>query len=324
MSIDPSGNSRADIEASDRFCFLRDLVYAKSPLQKKMISSFLSGRDALFWQRANMFADTLLPVAEQLGIEPSYIVDSYLKMCHDMLVEQIKYRRTGRYSRESAAEAYSEVYQSKKVMEAYMLGLAISQFFWPNHYAMYDFFISESGKLGGVNKYLEVGPGHGLYLVESLKLFGHASFFAVDLSPISIQLAVAMTKAFVPDRSCRFLEKNVNTFDSGKDRFDYIVMCEVLEHLDCPLLVLDKLRSLLTDGGRLFITTCSNCPAIDHVYHFKSVDHIRQMIRNAGLQIISEIALPVQPDSDGSWNPEADECNYAAMLYSGNDIHDRL
>lgn len=319
MRNDTSENSKSVGKANDRLGLLRDIVYQKSPLQKKMISTFLAGRDPLYWERANRFADILLPVAEQLGIEPEYIADSYLKVCHEMLVEQIKFRRTGKYSRTQAAEAYKDVYKSKKVMEAYMLGAALSQFFWPNHYAMFNFFITESGKLRNVKKYLEVGPGHGLYLVESLKRFEQASFLAVDLSPISIQLAETVTNAFVPGRACQFMEKDVSSFDPDKDRFDFIVMGEVLEHLDCPVLVLNKLRSLLSPGGHLFMSTCSNCPAIDHVYHFKNVDQIREMISCVGLEIVSEIALTVPPDSDENWNPEIDECNYASILCNKNE-----
>ena len=37
-------------------------------------------------------------------------------------------------------QAYESVYNNISEMKSYMIGLAISQFLWPKHYAMYSFF----------------------------------------------------------------------------------------------------------------------------------------------------------------------------------------
>ena len=39
--------------------------------------------------------------------------------------------------------AYKNVYGNIREMKSYMIGLAISQFLWPTHYAMYSFFIEK-------------------------------------------------------------------------------------------------------------------------------------------------------------------------------------
>jgi hypothetical protein len=94
-------------------------------------------------------------------------------------------------------------------------------------------------------------------------------------------------------------------------------MCEVLEHLDCPLNILKKTYALLHDEGRLFITTCANCPAIDHVYLYENVGHIRKEIQEAGFNIVSDLPLPVGNYPDNNWLDTKIEVNYAAMLRKG-------
>jgi len=248
------------------------------------------------------------------GLSIEYVADSYLAMCKSMIVEQIKFKKTGKYRCENASVAYANTYSSEKEMASYMYGLALSYFLWPNHYLMYDFFISESKKLQDIDAYLEIGPGHGLFLVESVKRFPHAKFEAIDISPISKSISEAIVKHFTGTDKCRFQLLDVNHLKSGK--CDYIVMNEVLEHLDDPCSVLVKLRSLLSERGRLFITTCANCPAVDHVYQYHSVEHMRTEIREAGFETVSDLPLPVEDVPESQWAELNIEVNYAAMLKS--------
>jgi hypothetical protein len=71
-------------------------------------------------------------------------------------------------------------------------------------------------------------------------------------------------------------------------------MGEVLEHVNHPSFLLKRLRLLLAKNGKAFVSTCVNCPAIDHIYHFKSIEEIRIMLRDCGLKIIDEKVLPVE------------------------------
>lgn len=297
---------------SESFAKLVSLINKKNPLQKKALASFLKGNDSLFWQRADEFASKMLSLCKKQGITAEYVVNAYLKMCHDMLTEQIKFKKTGCYSVPNAAEAYANCYSSEKEMSSYMYGLALSQFLWPNHYAMYDFFINQSCNLRKVESYLEIGPGHGLYLLEALKLLPNAKFLAVDISPVSKKISQATVEHFAPDAECQFLVRDVNDFHEGK--FDYIVMCEVLEHLDRPLETMKDIRDLLNGDGYFFMTTCANCPAIDHVYLYNSVKHIRDQIHEAGFKVVTDLPLAVNASPEEDWDDQKVEVNYAAML----------
>ena len=74
----------------------------------------------------------------------------------------------------------------------------------------------------------------------------------------------------------------------------FITMGEVLEHVNFPQKLLLKLKSLLSKSGYAFISTCVNCPTIDHVYHYRSVSEIQEMVQEAGLIINNEKILPVE------------------------------
>jgi len=289
-----------------------DLIIQKNPLQKKAIKLFLQSQDEEFWIRSDEYCSNMFVLLEREDITLEYVADSYLKMCKDMLKEQVKFKKTGKYSCSTIEEANRKVYYSENEMKPYMYGLGLSQFLWPNHYAMYSYFINIVRKINNIEFYLEIGPGHGLFLVEALKHFENASFSAVDISPISIDITKKVIDQFVPCVKCDFLHKDVREFSGNQ--YDMIVMCEVLEHLEDPNEILQKIRELLSPGGTAFITTCANAPAIDHVYLYRSVEHIRSEIRNSGFGIISEIVLPVGNIHEDEWEQQKVEINYAALL----------
>jgi len=105
---------------------------------------------------------------------------------------------------------------------------------------------------------------------------------------------------------------DVAGFDIGE--YDYIVMSEVLEHLDDPMLALRNIRGLLSVGGRCFLTTCANCPAVDHVYLFQDAEDIRSHLSAAGFNVIEDLALPIRNLPATTASHTRVGINYAAVL----------
>ena len=178
---------------------------------------------------------------------------------------------------------------------------------------MYDFFIEQTKKLTNIKAVLEIGPGHGLYFAESISLFPNAQFEAIDISATSKKLCEALIFHFTGNTQCEVELKDLNQLD-GDRQCDYIVMGEVLEHLDDPRFALKKIYNLLNEGGHFFITTCANAPAIDHVYLYKNVEQIQRDIRESGFAFSGELALPVEDVPQKQWAEKKVEVNYAAML----------
>lgn len=289
-----------------------DGIFLKSPMQRKYLIRHFAKRDCLFWRRAEKFAGGFINYLNEIGLTADEAIDAYLEVCQDMVASQMSFKRTQKYSCPSATEAKAFVYSSNEKMTSYMIGLLLSQFLWPNHYEMYDFFIGESRKLLNIKTILEIGPGHGLYLAESVSIFPDARFDAIDISPTSKKLSEALVFHYTGNTRCKVQISDLNHFHRG--RYDYIVMGEVLEHLDDPKSALKKIYNFLNDDGYFFMTTCANAPAIDHVYLYESVEHIRRDLRESGFLLLSELALPVEDIPETQWVQRKAEINYAVML----------
>ena len=295
-----------------------DLVFLKSPFQKKKIMLFLSKKGEDFFEEAEEFSIEYSNYLKEQGIPLSYAINAYLKMCNDMVNSQISFMKTGKYPREKASEAYSDVYNNEEEMKSYMIGLAMSQFLWPTHNEMYSFLKDNLNSFGdSISSYLEIGPGHGLFLRVAMRRLGsnQASITVVDISQTSIETTKSIMEFFFKEKSSKISYHNIDILDFDINRkFDFITMGEVLEHVNHPENLLRKLRDLLSERGMSFISTCVDCPTIDHVYHFKSIDQIRNMFADCGLLIVKERVLPVE-------NLEMDEIiskkitiNYCAIV----------
>ena len=86
-----------------------------------------------------------------------------------------------------------------------------------------------------------------------------------------------------------------NIFDfNNSNKFDFITIGEVLEHVSKPQEILKKLEKLITEDGSIYVSTCVDCPSIDHIYHFKSIKEIEDMISECGFKILDNRILPVE------------------------------
>lgn len=299
-----------------RFLDIVERIYAKSPLQKKRLSVYLAGRSPAFFQEADEFAVQYGGFLATRGISIDYAVDAYLKMCGNMLRCQVDFMRTGRYPVESSDQANQTVYSSDSEMLSYMVGLGISQFLWNTHYEMFSFFSTAMReRSGSIGSYLEIGPGHGLLLEKALALgVDLKEVVAVDISPTSLELARAIIAHSMPDKSnVRFVLGDILKIDLGR-QFDFIAMGEVLEHVNQPNTLLIRLKQMLAPEGRGFISTCANCPAIDHVYQFDTVEQIRELITSSGLVIEKDLPLPVENMSVSEAENRKITINYCALV----------
>ena len=80
--------------AYDNFNKILELVYAKSPLQKKKIKRSLLAKDKSFFSSAEEFSVNYMNYLQSEQIPVEYAVDAYLKMCSSMLKSQISFMKT--------------------------------------------------------------------------------------------------------------------------------------------------------------------------------------------------------------------------------------
>lgn len=284
-----------------------DRISALNPLHGKKLKKNIAFFDEHYDKLAEAFFDKYTGILQSQNKTLDYSIDCYLKMIADVNAETIEFMRSGKYSSSTFDEVNARVYARPEIMEYYMHGLIMSQFLWKHHYQMVDFFISTlPGHRNAIKSYLEIGVGHGYYLSKALEILdAQTSFTVVDISETSIALA----KNFANDERINYNLQNIYEYDNSQ-RFDFITLGEVLEHVEEPLQLLLKINDLLSEHGILFFTTPTNAPAIDHIYLFNTVNEIRDMVKAAGFKIESEVALLSEDAS-----PERAEKLKIAVLY---------
>jgi ubiquinone/menaquinone biosynthesis C-methylase UbiE len=225
--------------------------------------------------------------------------------------------KTDKYPLEDQDQAFEEVYDSKTEMYSFMVALALSQYLWKTHYEMFKHFqLSVKNMASDIRSYLEIGPGHGLYFKYALEHIGvNSSYHAVDISKTSLDMTKNIISYFNLDKqNIIYVNNDILNISSTDKIFDFITMGEVLEHVNFPQKLLLKLKSLLSEDGRAFISTCVNCPTIDHVYHYKSINEIQEMVKQAGFDFVSEKVLPVENLSMEEIVDRKITINYSAII----------
>lgn len=274
---------------------LLNTLFEKSELQKKKVERFINSKNDDFKEEFELFLKDYIGYLKKNNLSIEYALDSYLEMISDMFKCQVKFMRTGKYPQSQVSEAIRDVYNNEHKMLSYMIGLALSQYLWSTHYEMFCHLKSSlSQNKSTIKKYLEIGPGHGLFLKSAIDILGkNTEMVAVDISPTSLNISKSILNHFYPSKIITFINKDMLALESNK-KYDFIVMGEVIEHVEEPDALLIKISQLLSKKGKAFISTCVNCPMIDHVYHFRHVEEIRVMLNSCGLTVENEKILPVE------------------------------
>lgn len=265
--------------------YIVERICEQNPLHSKKIKKTIKQFDEDYFSRSNTFLNKYIVLLEDNGKTLDYAIDCYLQMIADVYYESVQFMRSGQYTSTSFEEVNKRVYNNPKVMEYYMHGLVLSQFLWSHHYEILLYFNkSISNNIGQIKNYLEIGGGHGLYISEAIEIIGNqANYDLVDISPSSLDIS----KKMIGNKNVNFYLKDVFEYFPEK-KYNWITMGEVLEHVEDPIKLLQKLHSLLDDKGKAFITTPTNAPAIDHIYLFKNAQDIRDVINAAGFKIDKE------------------------------------
>tara|TARA_B100000780_G_C21079841_1_gene434802 strand:- start:219 stop:1160 length:942 start_codon:yes stop_codon:yes gene_type:complete len=237
-----------------------------------------------------------LGYCEDKGHNLEYLAQCYLTIVQDTLKEQMYFMRNRKYQQSNYEEVAKAIYHNKEYMDRYMYGLAITGFFWPNHVEMGRFFMRTLPKDKG-GKYLEIGPGHGYYFMKALELGSFDSLLGIDISEASVRQSQAILDHFYPDEKDRYELRQMNFLDADgleAESYDTIVMGEVLEHVENPLTFMKRIAELAKPDAYIYMTTCANAPAIDHIYLYECPKDVEDQFEEAGLDIVEACILPYE------------------------------
>lgn len=237
--------------------------------------------------------DELAGKIDALSTNRAQLIANYRWMCGQVLKEEIHFRRTGSYRCKTLNECIEQVYSDSVFMGKYLQGILLSQIFWTNHAKCYTFFVTSFlPLLADPYDYLEVGPGHGLFISWAANDPRSRRVVGVDFSEESLsQTRAALGR--LGARSEVQLIKNDVIASPLEGSFDAITISEVLEHMEEPHAALRKLRSSLKTGGLMFINFPINSPAPDHIYLLKDPDEVRSMIDECGYRIVKFEGFPM-------------------------------
>jgi 2-polyprenyl-3-methyl-5-hydroxy-6-metoxy-1,4-benzoquinol methylase len=259
-----------------------------NPMQAKFVqdsASLLNEEELDFLQR-------YLHFYECEGMTIDQLAKCYQVIVEDAIREQVYFARHGRYRLSSFAEACEKVYHNAEYMFAYMHGLILTQFLWPNHIRMARWFIEKLPRTRD-GAYLEIGPGHGYFFMNAMRRGVFSLYDGVDISETSIALTEKLVRGgrFGVFTNCRLQQADflASAFDR---KYEAIVMGEVLEHVERPELFLQKIRALAAPGAFIYVSTVINAPMIDHITLFSSEAAIQKLFTEARLAVCDRLVLP--------------------------------
>ncbi|MBF0381857.1 MAG: class I SAM-dependent methyltransferase [Magnetococcales bacterium] len=225
----------------------------------------------------------------------SNAVDGYVRFAMDVTRRQSRFDDEGAYPQKSFAQVADEVYLNHDYMERYYLpGLLLSHLLWPHHFRQSRFFVANflaDMKIKGAGSFVDAGVGTGFLSRLTLATCSDITGIGFDVSPASqkfAQLQVANYK--LADRyQCKLLD--LCKQPTGVET-DWLISAEVLEHLEEPLVFLQKLRAILRPGGKGFITAAINAAEIDHIYLYRNAKEVEEQLVSAGFIVEQYQVIP--------------------------------
>lgn len=276
---------------SNHIVELTAAILIENPPHKPFLDESVAGLP----EEASRELDAYLNYCLDAGVSLEYLAECYNVIVQDTYLEQIYFMRHKKYRFSTYAEAAAAVYDDPDYMEKYMYGLALTLFFWPAHRRLKEFFV-ETLPIDRTGRYLEIGPGHGFFFMSAMKNAHFDAYTAVDISEKSVEMTrnIVESKYFGEYSGYTLKHADFLTSNFAEQPFDAVVMGEVLEHVEDPRRFLERIREITTSDSYIYVSTCMNAPAVDHLSLFESVDHLKTYVDAAGLRCDDECVVPYQ------------------------------
>lgn len=307
----------ADIE--NNYPYLRRVVEEiskQSPFQKKAVLRFIKSADQRYFEFAEDLVRRMTKVIDR-GECYDYIAKTYLWYTKTIRIEEMYFTKEDRYRYSDYDEVYEKVYSRDDYMFDYVVGLGMTQIFWPNHWDIMKFFLDNFIPRGkDFRTGAEIGVGHGVFHSEFLRGCPDMRSKLLDVSPTSLNMTRRMIAAtgLDPERAepiqCD-VQKDIPLVDES---LDALLMGELIEHIQEGESVMATMAKKMKKTGYCYFSTAANSPAEDHILLFRSVGEIRDFIDRTGWRVVDEHLGTINNMSVEEAEKGGHNINYAAVL----------
>ena len=276
------------------------------------IIKFIDTQKSDYYLTAEEICKSIFYFEKKWKLKKNFSLYSYNDLCRETLSEQFYLKKNDTYRAIKQKIDNKSLYKSSKKMKAYLLGLMLTQILWPSHFKILKFYRSKIKSKKKI-KFLEIGSGHGLMTKFLLENSSQNEGLICDISKQSLNLTKSIIQNQVKHNNLKFINKDFFKLNS-RSKFDLIIMGEVIEHVKNPKKFLLKAKQMLAKKGKIFLSTCANCAQIDHLYHFKCINEIQNLIKLCKLRIESELISPSENIPKKKWKKEKIAINYCSIL----------
>lgn len=241
-------------------------------------------------ERIKSLADRILRNYGSLfPTEPERLGRAYAALVIEINRLQLKYEMTGHYAESEYSRALDRVYRNEQRMTDYMLGVACTQFAWPNHFELFCFFEDRFVKRVRATNVLEIAPGHGLLGLTLLEHNASSQLTGIDISPASVHIS-RMIAAQFGQRRARYIEGDALGLPGDfYGRFDVVICGELMEHLPAPPMLCRNIAKAMTPDGYAYVTAAITAEAPDHIYEFTTEEEVIALYEEAGLKVVERL-----------------------------------
>lgn len=231
------------------------------------------------------FLDTLSGrLLALVGEELQRYAEDYRWLCNFFLKYEMQYRRSKAIEHTDFDSIRKAFYENDEQMGRYMRGLMMSQVLWRQHAGAAEFFVrSFLPSLKDGYDYLEIGPGHGLWLSFAASDTRCGTLTGWDVAAASLGLSQQGLRKMGIDKQVSLQLQDVCAASIEHNRFDAIVISQVLELVSSPQIAVGNLAKALRPGGFLFVNCPTKMLAPDHIRVWSGFDEVDDLLTQAGL-----------------------------------------
>jgi len=237
-------------------------------------------------------AEIMLGWAEAL-LGPEYLeilAGGYIHFVNDVNRSQFEYEIEQRYKNKSYDDVYTSVYNNAEYMALYHWGVFTTTFAWGHHLRLYQYFVEHfASRLSDRGELLDLGSGSGIWSLLTLKNKSNWHSTGVDISNYSVGMAKQLSLASGFENSANFIVEDALKHQT-KEKYDAVVSCFLLEHLEEPEKLFINAAENIKDGGHAFITAALTAAEIDHIFEFKHESELVVLAEKSGFRVISMLS----------------------------------